>query len=190
MAETTGLAKVSKALIYLGTKHAIDTVCDVVRSDYAIMQIASAYELRNQPKAQFMLNYYIEGRGKRENVLVDTLLLIKEDNGVRQKIRSEIAAALARGAKDGFVQIKQSVYANNEWKNALGSINMQWRVLKNQQVELWFINRYRWHPNEARVSQCVHQAAENLKKRGASEFDMIGERIQMDFGNTPKFRLN
>jgi len=40
-------------------------------------------------------------------------------------------------------------------------------------------NTYRWHPKGKRVSQCVHQAADNLKSSGAQDYFMIGTRAQI-----------
>lgn len=43
------------------------------------------------------------------------------------------------------------------------------------QVHLTLRDPYEWHPAEARASQCVHQAAENLKKKGAKNYFEVGD---------------
>ena len=38
----------------------------------------------------------------------------------------------------------------------------------------WFNHKYQWHPNKNRITQKVHEAAENLKDHGAREFHIMG----------------
>ena len=84
------------------------------------------------------------------------------------------------GAKKGVIPIPQSIYSNQDWRYALGAISMNWELDKDQSyIIFWFIDKYDWHPEEARRTQCVHQAAENLKKEGAKEYKMIGAKAKI-----------
>jgi hypothetical protein len=165
----------------------IEAVC-ATHTDYQTVLLARAVELRNQPKAQYMLDFYISGKGKTHDVLVDTQTLFKEDQGVREKFWKDFGASYSKGSKSGIVPIPQPVYKNDEWRNSLGSINLQWKIVDNgKNVEIWFTNRYRWHPNAKRISQCVHQAADNLKdSMGAAEFQMNGKHIKFTIPTNEK----
>lgn len=55
--------------------------------------------------------------------------------------------------------------------------NPQRKMSLAHAVRIWFGNLYRWHPKEAQITQCIHQAAEQLKQKGARDYWMRGETI-------------
>lgn len=159
----------------------IDAVCLLTSDEETVMMARnSPFGLGGKPLAQSMLDHYLEGSGK--DVIVKTADLFQADPSVAAHFIREVKIQLAAANADGNVPVKQSVYSNQDWRNALGSINLQWKAVKKGVVEVWFINRYRWHPEASRVTQCVHQAADNLrtrKTRPAAEFDMIGTHYRL-----------
>lgn len=121
--------------------------------------------------------------------------MFRDDPGLRELVLQTIAKELKAvpPRRSGRVPIPQSAYARTpaagDWRYALGSINMDWKVVSGPQggpieVELSFKNEYRWHPKVPRISQCVHQAAEDLKVKGARDFWMYGwpYRIKLTSG--------
>ena len=159
----------------------IKTACTILPDQY-LLDAASIVELRNQPIAQFMLEFYLSGKGKTHDVNVKTEILLKDDAGVFDEVKINVLKDLSSNKTTGVIPIPQKIYKNQEWKNALGSINIQWRKISTRTVEIWFVNLYRWHPTDPRrMTQCVHQAADNLKAKGAAEFKMIGDRIILSF---------
>lgn len=167
--------KLAKGLGLLAEKTAIDFVCANSPSDRTTLEIARAAKLHGQEDANRFLDHYLVGGG--EDLEVDTARLLREDAGVYKHLSKAIAADLAKGRTKGVVPVKQSVFQNSNWKNATGSLNLLWEV-KGDVVEVWFVNKYRWHPKDKRVSQCVHQAADNLKAQGAKDYLMVGTRAR------------
>lgn len=167
-------ASLSKAASNALEAGLIKTVCFISPSDKYTVEAARYGRLSDKPLAQSMLNHYLKGTGT--DVAVDTDKLMRDDPVLARYIIAEIKTAMAAGNTSGNVPVKQDRYSQQDWRMALGSINMQWTVIKGAEVEIWFVNIYRWHPTAARVTQCVHQAAENLKATGAAEFKMIGAR--------------
>ena len=168
--------KLAKGLALLAEKQAIDFVCRVSPNDRTTLELARAGELHGQPDANRFLDHYLVGGGS--DVEVDTMRLLREDAGVWQRLQETVTADLAKGRTKGVVPIPQPVFRNQNWKNATGSVNLLWEV-KGDSVEVWFVNKYRWHPEDnRRVSQCVHQAADNLKSQGAKDYLMVGKRAR------------
>jgi hypothetical protein len=131
--------------------------------------------LDDQPRAQAHLDYYLQGSGATLPVPLDKL--IAEDEGVRKKLYLAVLNAGIDGNQRGTVPIAQSDYKIQDWRNALGSININWRSgppMAPGKVRVGFRNEYRWHPTADRVSQCVHQAADRLKAEGAKDYFMEG----------------
>jgi len=157
----------------------IKAVC-AVTPDRWTLEVAQAVTMRPGGKAEEFLNYYMAGSGLDK--AVDILQLLREDPGVRQTIEQEIAAQLKRtSTAGGIVALPQNVFSNRDWQYATGSLNMNWKRVPQSlpggqiTVELSFRNQYRWHPKDARITQCIHQAAEDLKQSGAKDFWMVGK---------------
>ena len=167
--------KLAAGLALLAEKQAIDFVCRNSPNDRTTLEIARAAMLRGQPDANRFLDHYLAGGGK--DLEVDTMRLLIEDAGVSKLLRERVSADLAAGLVKGVVPVQQPVFKNHNWKNATGSVNLLWEV-KGNSIEVWFVNKYRWHPTAKRVSQCVHQAADNLKSQGAQDYLMVGQRAR------------
>lgn len=158
----------------------IDAAC-AVTGDEMTVELARSAKLTGQPRALKHLDNYLKAGG---DIQVSIRELLAEDDGVRERFYSEVTKALDANSEKGSnphqwqtkgsVGIPQRYYTNAEWKNALGSINMNW-ILDGQDIVASFVNVYRWHPEDnTRVSQCVHRAADNLKEKGAKDYNMVG----------------
>lgn len=82
-------------------------------------------------------------------------------------------------SKELLLDIPQSDFQLNDWKNTIGSFNLSWSLVdvrsdkKAVFAKLWGTTIYRWHPEIPRKSQVVHRAAERLKAFGAKDFKMV-----------------
>ncbi len=162
-----------------GYKFIIDSVC-AVTTDRTTLRIAEWAKMRPEGQASKFLHHYLDGWGTDVYINIETLL--REDPALRETIEKKVVEE-RRGRlpkNSGTIPLPQPVFSNQDWRYATGSINMDWKLVSQDtrastiDVELSFRNQYRWHPNEPRVTQCVHQAAEGLKKNGARDFWMIG----------------
>jgi hypothetical protein len=160
----------SDAAIYMVKRAGIDAAC-FLTTDEETIQLARNTYLLGKPKAQGMLDHFLKGTGTA--IVVKTDDLFRDDPVLAAYFLAAVRSELKAGTTSGNVPVAQEVYGNQDWRNALGSINLQWKAVGTD-VEVWFINRYRWHPKAKRVTQCVHEAANNLVAKGAAEFDLIG----------------
>lgn len=159
----------------------IEAVC-ALTSDKKTLEIAEWAMMRQEGMASKFLHRYLDGLGGIEYVDINTLL--REDAGILDAIQEKISSELRPDPpkRRGTVPLPQSKFKNRDWQFATGSINMNWRLISLDQkastaeVELSFQNEYRWHPDEPRVTQCLHQAAERLRTSGsARNFTMVGQ---------------
>jgi len=151
----------------------LDMVCSVT-SDSDAIALAKYITMAPGGQAALHLDAYLAGTGIPMWVDLDRVL--RTDQGVREEILRGIIAARKEKRTSGTIPIPQHVYANLDWQFAIGGMNIDWRAIPNtNKVFLSFKNKYRWHPNEQRVSQCIHRAAENMKMRGAKDYMMSGE---------------
>lgn len=165
--------KLAAGLAWLAEKQAIEFVCTISPGDRTTLEIARAAKLRGQPDANRFLDHYLTGGGK--DLEVDTMRLLREDPGVSKLLWETVRADFAAGLTKGVVPIQQAVFQNQNWRDATGSVNLLWEI-QGGDITVWFVNKYRWHPEARRVSQCVHQAADNLKASGAQDYLMVGKR--------------
>ncbi len=159
---------------YLLNKLAAETVA-LLTTDAMTLEVARWVEMKKDGRASAHLDHYLTGKGA--DLKVDLARVIREDDGVRAKLHAVISADLARGISQGSVPIPQPVYTNKDWQFAIGSMNINWTAgppSPKGKVRLGFRNRYRWHPTEKRMSQAIHIAADNLKAKGAADYDMVG----------------
>jgi hypothetical protein len=81
--------------------------------------------------------------------------------------------------KELLFDVPQRDFQVNDWKNAIGGIQVNWSLIdvRNDKkavfARLWGTNIYRWHPELTRKSQVVHKAAERMKEFGAKDFRMV-----------------
>lgn len=155
----------------------IEAVCKVT-TDRGTLRVAEWVKMKPEGRAAQYLHHYLDGWGGTE--YIDTATLLREDTALLKIIEKNIQDERMKGPikRSGQIPLSQLVFSNQDWKMATGSLNMDWQFVSEGpgfiEVELSFRNKYRWHPNEARVTQCLHQAAERLKKSGAQEFLMVG----------------
>ncbi|XUY27785.1 hypothetical protein RMR21_005355 [Agrobacterium sp. rho-8.1] len=82
------------------------------------------------------------------------------------------------GPYDGHVEVKQTMFANNDWKNTTGGLSLLWiylgssgtGVYKQHRVSAFCLKRYKWHPQERRDTQLLHIASENAKAPSTDTF--------------------
>ena len=155
---------------YAGIQFACDTT-----QDFGTLALAFAY-LYEYPDAQKMLWHFLTGKG--EEVQVDTTRVFAENTTLKIFVYQKIADAVKSGNSFGSVNVKQKDYGNQNWKNAFGSINVKWNKVQDK-IELYIQDIYEWHPDEGRVTKCVHQAMSRAKQYGADRFKYEGTRIMV-----------
>jgi hypothetical protein len=173
----------------------IKAVC-AVAPDTVTLEIAKWWEMAPNGDAAAHLDHYLEGSGSL--VTVDLSKLVRVDAGVRRRLQVEIITKLRDGITSGIVPIPQTVYQDKDQKYALGSININWRFPSTEgedKVHIGFRNQYRWHPDESRITQCIHKAAQELQaSQGAKEYSMEGRaEITLSLSEwsrkTPRFHV-
>jgi hypothetical protein len=118
------------------------------------------------------LDHYLAGTGA--SMRVDLGRVLREDSKVKSKVYQVVRDNLWEGK--GSIGVTQFDYSNTDWHFAIGGMYISWRVVESAKIKLWFENKYQWHPEEHRVSQCVHEAAIALqKKMNAKDYMMYGE---------------
>ena len=142
-------------------------------------------KLQHYPFAQKMLWHYLTGNGVE--VEVDTAFVFSKDSKLKTFVFEKIGKDIKMGKSVGSVNVTQRDYGNAEWQNAFGSINVHWKKVYNT-VELWIVDFYKWHPNEFRVTECVHHAMERAKTYGAKDFHYQGTKLYINLSvlNTNK----
>jgi hypothetical protein len=165
-------------------------------SDDAVLRLAaySQFPSTEKRRAHAFYRHYRDGRAI--DMPVSLREMFTDDPKLLAKIKGKITSVL-RGpvmGRGGVVPVKQGDFADDDlaqdWRMSIGSFNLQWRALSvdtvasRAMVEVWFSNVYRWHPKVPRVSQCVHEAAERLKVKGAKDFTMVSDKftIEVSFG--------
>ena len=169
-------------------KALIDAVCACTTDPWTV-SIAEWVTMKRGGRASAHLHYYLEGRTLPIHINISELF--RDDPGLERKVTEAISRdlkALTPRVR-GRVALPQNAFsmtlAAQDWRYAIGSLNMDWRVVSNgaasreAEVELSFQNEYRWHPHDPRVTQCVHRAAENLKLTGARDYWMYGTPLRV-----------
>ncbi|MEN1680635.1 MAG: hypothetical protein AAGJ46_13685 [Planctomycetota bacterium] len=152
----------------------INAVC-VALPDRQVVSVAKFATMKPNSHAAKFLEHYLTGGGK--TLVVDLKLLFKQDKTLAKHVGVQIIQARRNGATEGRVLVRQRNYGNKNWRNAIGTMTVEWRLVKKPIVRLRFLDIYRWHPkDDKRVSQCVHEAADNLRaKANAREFVIHGK---------------
>src|SRR3954470_12180782 len=173
----------------------ITTVCNCL-PDSVVTAIALHVYLIGQPLAQKHLQHYLTGGGA---VLKEDIPdLFARNPTIRNNVASQIGeqssggstksgvleggADLPGGGKlPGFPPITQDDYDDQDWPNSIGNVDkLEWSIVAgpdaagNATVRITLTDPYAWHPKEARLTQCVHQAIENMKSKGAAEYTAQG----------------
>ncbi len=162
----------------------IQAVCKALPDPWTL-QVAKMATMKKNGHAREYLEHYLNGKG---DVEVDINLLFKEDQVLKKYVVDTIQKEIKDGKTKGIVPVAQSRYGNQDWQYALGSININWTATKKG-AAVSFNNRYRWHPNENRVTKCVHEAANRLRLdpktgKNVGEFQMKGKKIELELEQT------
>jgi hypothetical protein len=156
----------------------------------AVVQIIEHGQFAGQPHAKLNLNHYIAGSGADLPQDMPSLL---GDAKVSAKLAKLLTSASARpGLPNTFSDpLEQSDYANPDWLNALGGVDtMVATILADPAsraanraaggtalVRVSLNDPYQWHPNEGRVTECLHELFEAMKSSGAAEYNAVGTGV-------------
>lgn len=168
----------------LPSKWVIEAAC-LVYSDKGVLLKAQEVRMIRDGQAWKHLDHFLGNTGS--DVEVAFQKVVDNDPGVRYRILTKAVEEL-RGAKElrmskGIVDIQQVHYSVQDWRLALGAINVTWSVERVTGEYLYlrvlFADVYDWHPEEGkRPTQCVHQAAADLIDEGeAKTFKMYGSAL-------------
>jgi hypothetical protein len=188
----------AQALLPLVEKSIIDGVCDCL-TDELVTAVALHVYLVGQPNAQKHLQHYLTGGGAP--FVEDIADLFAKNPTIRTNVGAQVGEAsnggavrrgtLAGGADlpgggqaPGFPPITQLDYDDQDWRNSIGNVDQLDFVIVsgpdaagNAQVQITLSDIYAWHGKEPRLSQCVHQAIENMKRHGAAEYKSTGTAV-------------
>jgi hypothetical protein len=165
--------------------------CQVL-PDAAVVGLVRAYFAVRYPRASNHLVHYLQGSGTpfvedvgalfgqnpRAGARVAGMIRDRGGSGTGQLVGRTTSSAI----------IRQSDYDNEDWRLSLGGVDeIDYQVLDRDdsggtQVELSIHDPYEWHPAEDRGSQCLHQAMENQKAKGAKNYNSEGSatvRLQL-----------
>jgi hypothetical protein len=178
----------------------IEAVCRFT-PDKVTVNLAELYRLGPYPNARRFLHHYLSGSATP--IHIDIAQIFCDDPDLRDCVVDEITENLRKTPPPlhGSVAVPQEAWsqtqAAQDWRYAIGSLVMDWKVLyfdssvklgqmspircpppapgRQARIELSFANKYQWHPEAKRITQCVHQAANNLKAEGAKDFWVYGD---------------
>jgi hypothetical protein len=60
--------------------------------------------------------------------MFDLQAILREDQGVRERVTTEIGKALVSGRRSGEVFISQQTYRMQDWQYALGGFVIRWQL--------------------------------------------------------------
>ncbi|MCE7059234.1 hypothetical protein [Dyadobacter sp. CY343] len=155
---------------------------DTLRVPYFLIRANVELVMHIYPLGLIFLKHFLNGRG--ENLRIPTEGVIENDIGVKTNVRDKLCLYIDHGLRFD-ISNDQTLYADSTYQMALGSVNFQWKIAdtyygslhgihKNVYIiDLWFVNRYRWHEKAARLSQCMHRA---YADSSGQEFIMYGRR--------------
>jgi hypothetical protein len=190
-AGTMPTAAEAQILLPVVEKALITTVCNCL-PDSIVTAIALHVYLAGQPLAQKHLQHYLTGGGA--DFTEDIPDLFARNPTIRNNVASQVGeqssgGSIKKGVLEGgadlpgggnlpgFPPITQDDYDDQDWRNSIGNVDkLEWSIISgpdaagNATVRITLSDPYAWHPKEARLTQCVHQAIENMKAKGAAEF--------------------
>jgi hypothetical protein len=145
-----GLESLAGQVLANAYKSSIELVCDAVdsyaknegmnrdMSDLLVLELAKFIKMKPGGRAARYLDHFLFGDGSRMEFECATL--IREDAGVRERVRSEIRQRLAahpelaaqhRSGGPFTVWIRQKDFAVSDWHLALGSFPINWEPLSS-----------------------------------------------------------
>ncbi|PXF58917.1 MAG: hypothetical protein C4B59_12570 [Candidatus Methanogaster sp.] len=159
----------------------ISCACSTL-SPRSVLNTAAGVTMGRKPFALHHLLHYMFGGGA--DYVEDVRDFIVRDSGVRGILASFIRSLTAT---KGHFKVYQHDYAVQDFRLAFGAIDrLDYEVDSAAGVvHVWFVDRYEFHPvypgfyrmmtgDVARVTNCVHAAAVELKTSGAADFWMVG----------------
>jgi hypothetical protein len=168
-----------------------EVVCQVL-PDSAVVRLVRAYFAIRYPRASNHLVHYLQGSGTPLNEDVGALFSQNPRAAARVagmiRDRGGSGSGQLVGRTTSSAIIRQSDYDSEDWRLSLGGVDeIDYEVLERDEsgsaeVELSIHDPYEWHPAEDRGSQCLHQAMENQKAKGAKNYNAEGSatvRLQL-----------
>ncbi len=148
--------------------------------DEATIWLAKQIGIGDNPIALACLDHYLKGSGK--DFIIDLNKFLTDDRGVAGRLYKEITKNLISKSTFGTVKIEQWHFSSSDWHKALGTVHIEWtasfvsedKEYLKYNIKLHFKDRYRWHPDDQRITKSVHMVMERQKEKGAKEFWMIG----------------
>jgi hypothetical protein len=169
-----------------------------LESDKAALELAKFISMRPNGRAAAFLDHFIKGSGADVHFKMKDLW--HDDPSVRVRIELEILRKMSNikvGTErhnwcyDPCVTLFQKNFSNRDWWYALGSFDVDWAIVRSDQhfhtILLSGKNEYKWHPEETRITQCLHQAGDRLARAGsAKNFWMISDPHKVIFSETQR----
>jgi hypothetical protein len=163
-----------KTIAFESKKGFYEAVCAVVPDDYQLLQLARHVEMDSNGNAAKHLDHYLKGSGL--DLKVDLARVFKEAINVRTIVYQNIKDNFKFNKHQGSVPIAQPVYFHKDWRLAIGGMNVNWEKNGQDKIRCYFRNKYQWHPEDRRTTQCIHEAAVRLQKKiYARDYWMYGE---------------
>jgi hypothetical protein len=206
LARTMPTAGEAEILLPVVEKAIIDGVCACL-TDELVAAVALHVYLAGEPLAQDHLRHYLKGGGAPYVENIEDLFA--RNPTVRANVAVQIAEQYAGGKMNsgvleggadlpgggqvkGFPPITQSDWDDQDWRNAIGNVDkLEWELLSapdaagNVQVKITLTDAYAWHAKEERMTQCVHQALEDMKAKGAADYTSTGTGVvTLNLGST------
>ncbi len=162
-------------------KDKIEKACALL-SDTNVLRLAKWLGMTYDGVARQHLDNFMKNIGG--TVKIDLQRLVNMDIKVQQRVRIGILQNIrdvgAETGKYGVINIVQDDYSINDWRLAIGAMNISWTIARIDEdmvdAHLTVIDAYDWHPEKDIKTQCVHQSAQNLVAQGkAATFIMYGE---------------
>jgi hypothetical protein len=159
--------------------------------DKSALELAKWVTMKPGGRAEKYLNHFLGGSGNPVEFTMKDLL--SEDSLVSTRVEMELLRKLPalsnkstpadivnprtkvgserhEWSVDPCITIFQKNFSNQDWWYALGTFNINWKVLQtsaqHHYVKVWGENEYKWHPEEDRITQCLHQAGDRLAHTG------------------------
>jgi Domain of unknown function (DUF4157) len=177
------ISKVVSEKGWNGLIHNQDTIeiaCACLPDEYA-PELARFIMFKYGGLASQHLDHYLTGGGA--DYYEDLHKFLTEDTYVNQKLREGLLAKGIQGSQD----IQQRDYLIQEYRNSFGAMNLNFWINDSPQakelnkanpgtasVHVEMRDLYQWHPQEPRITQCLHKILESLKSQGAKDFWMVG----------------
>ena len=155
-------------------------------SDDQLLQLVRTVVLPGRARKHF--EHYLAGSGA--TLPIDVADLLARNPRIEERIVAAIAAAPdTLDPIQATLVIDQGFYDDVELQFAYGGLDITFRIDDESEaraanrdlasqglaiVSVSCLGIYEWHPEESRTTQCIHEAAERMKHRGAADFFVGG----------------